>query len=126
MNQNIINATKTNKDPSKIFLLYGSHIIALMLAILITVINHLDEIKIDISQINLIQTNISSKTIITTIIAMIIMIIGLTINLMAMGKITRKIVEIHVYRNIKYKTLIKHIIIGTSIMLLAYLIIKLN
>ena len=49
MNQNIINATKTNKDPSKIFLLYGSHIIALMLAILITVINHLDEIKIDIS-----------------------------------------------------------------------------
>lgn len=96
MNQNIINATKTNKDPSKIFLLYGSHIIALMLAILITVINHLDEIKIDISQINLIQTNISSKTIITTIIAMIIMIIGLTINLMAMGKITRKIVEIHV------------------------------
>lgn len=126
MNQNIINATKTNKDPSKIFLLYGSHIIALMLAILITIINHLDEIKIDISQINLIQTNISSKTIITTIIAMIIMIIGLTINLMAMGKITRKIVEIHVYRNIKYKTLIKHIIIGTSIMLLAYLIIKLN
>lgn len=126
MNQNIINATKTNKDPSKIFLLYGSHIIALMLTILITVINHLDEIKIDISQINLIQTNISSKTIITTIIAMIIMIIGLTINLMAMGKITRKIVEIHVYRNIKYKTLIKHIIIGTSIMLLAYLIIKLN
>ena len=126
MNQNIINATKTNKDPSKIFLLYGSHIIALMLAILITVINHLDEIKIDISQINLIQTNISSKTIITTIIAMIIMIIGLTINLMAMGKITRKIVEIQVYQNIKYKTLIKHIIIGTSIMLLAYLIIKLN
>lgn len=126
MNQNIINATKTNKDPSKIFLLYGSHIIALMLAILITVINHLDEIKIDISQINLIQTNISSKTIITTIIAMIIMIIGLTINLMAMGKITRKIVEIHVYQNIKYKTLIKHIIIGPSIMLLAYLIIKLN
>lgn len=126
MNQNIINATKTNKDPSKIFLLYGSHIIALMLAILITVINHLDEIKIDISQINLIQTNISSKTIITTIIAMIIMIIGLTINLMAMGKITRKIVEIHVYQNIKYKTLIKHIIISTSIMLLAYLIIKLN
>ena len=126
MNQNIINDTKTNKDPSKIFLLYGSHIIALMLAIFITVINHLDEIKIDISHINLIQNNISSKTIITTIIAMIIMIIGLTINLMAMGKITRKIVEIHVYQNIKYKTLIRQIIIGTSIMILAYLIIKLN
>lgn len=126
MNQNIINATKTNKDPSKIFLLYGSHIIALMLAIFITVINHLDEIKIDISHINLIQNNISSKTIITTIIAMIIMIIGLTINLMAMGKITRKIVEIHVYQNIKYKTLIRQIIIGTSIMILDYLIIKLN
>lgn len=126
MNQNIINATKTNKDPYKMFLLYGSHIIALTLAVFITIINHLDEIKIDISNINLIPHNISSKTIITTIIAMIIMIIGLTINLMAMGKITRKIVEIHVYRNIKYKTLIKHIIIGTSIMLLAYLIIKLN
>ena len=126
MNQNIINTEKTNKDPSKIFLLYGSHIIALMLAIFITVINHLDEIKIDISRINLIQNNISSKTIITTIIAMIIMIIGLTINLMALGKITRKIVEIHVYQNIKYKTLIRQIIIGTSIMLLAYLIIKLN
>lgn len=54
------------------------------------------------------------------------MIIGLTINLIAMGTITRKIVEIHIYQNIKYKTLIKQIIIGTSIMLLAYLIIKIN
>ena len=113
MNQNIINTEKTNKDPSKIFLLYGSHIIALMLAIFITVINHLDEIKNNISNINLISHNISSKTIIITIIAIILMIIGLTINLIAMGKITRKIVEIHVYQNIKYKILIKQIIIGT-------------
>ena len=127
MNQNIITTEKNkNKDPYKMFLLYGSHIIALTLAVFITIINHLDEIKIDISNINLIPHNISSKTIIITIIAIILMIIGLTINLIAMGTITRKIVEIHIYQNIKYKTLIKHIIIGTSIMLLAYLIIKLN
>ena len=114
------------KDTDKIFLFYGYHILAFLLAILITVIQHIHEIQMDISNIHWISNLISLKTIGITLIAMILMFTGLAVNLMAMGKIARKIVEIHVYPNIKYKTLVAQIMIGSIIMLFAYLIIKIH
>ena len=130
MNKNSLNTEKPieQKNTDKLFLFYGCHILAFLFAILITVIQHIHEIKIDMMNIHWISNLIliSWKTIVITLMAMILMFIGLAVNLMAMGKITRKIVEIHVYPNIKYKTLVAQIMISSTIMLFAYLIIKLH